>query len=268
MAEINFRRLTIDTLASIAGYTASIIPPPAPAGNELKIFNGLTEPDEFYGIWFKTEDSISSSIIEIFFAIGEGTWESNTFMPSGDYYLAGASVGTKVYMCGGSINTTATRIYDTATGVWTTGSAMPSGDYRLAGASVGTKVYMCGGSINTTATRIYDTATGVWTTGSAMPSGDYGLAGASVGTKVYMCGGVTNKTATRILSIPNLEYLEDTAIILTGKYVNGTAINNTKILDNVSIEVEDAWLFKNGFLKSYETYIGNGTQWNLFKLAS
>ena len=51
MAEVNFRRLTIDTLASIAGYTASIIPPESPGveGAELKIFNGLTEPEDLYG---------------------------------------------------------------------------------------------------------------------------------------------------------------------------------------------------------------------------
>ena len=41
-------------------------------------------------------------------------------MPNGDYAVA-ASVGTKVYVCGGTNNPTATRIYDTTTGTWTTG---------------------------------------------------------------------------------------------------------------------------------------------------
>ena len=224
MAISNYKRMNVDLLASLVGYNVSIIPPPtSEGGGELRLFNGLTEPENLYGLWFKTEEVLSSSKVEVFIPFGEGTWEYNTNMPSGDYQLAGASVGTKVYMCGGYINKTATRIYDTTTGVWTAGNAMPSGDYQLAGASVGTKVYMCGGSY---------------------------------------------PTATRTLTIPNLTYVDNTVVILSGKPIDSNMLGATQILENFTIFVENTWIVKNGLLVDFETYIANGVEWQLLKSAS
>ena len=211
----SYRKVPADLLAAIAGYSfKTYIPPPPPVGFILNLFNGLTEPSTKDGIWFKTEDELGDGVIQMWLSQNNLTWTTGNAMPNGAYVFGGASVGTKVYMCGGYQTPTATRIYDTTTGTWTTGNAMPNGGFSIGGASVGTKVYMCGGSTNETATRIYDTTTGTWTTGNEMPNGDSSIGGASVGTKVYICGGLTYPTATRIY---------DTT---TGTWTTGNAMPN------------------------------------------
>ena len=162
MSISDYKRLNVDLLGAIVGYSINVIEPAAPVVSALtNVFTGLTEPVTFKGIWIKTDETVGDTIVETGFPASEPTWTSGNAMPSGDSYLAGASAGTNVYMCGGSANRTATRIFDTITGTWSSGNPMPSGDRMLAGAGVGTNVYICGGITSGTATRILDTMAGV-----------------------------------------------------------------------------------------------------------
>ena len=110
----SYRKVPADLLAAIAGYSfKTYIPPPPPVGFILNLFNGLTEPSTKDGIWFKTEDELGDGVIQMWLSQNNLTWTTGNAMPNGDYGFAGASVGTKVYMCGGDTNGTVTRILGT-----------------------------------------------------------------------------------------------------------------------------------------------------------
>jgi len=259
----SYRKVPADLLAAIAGYSfKTYIPPPPPVGFILNLFNGLTEPSTKDGIWFKTEDELGDGVIQMWLSQNNLTWTTGNAMPNGAYVFGGASVGTKVYMCGGYQTPTATRIYDTTTGTWTTGNAMPNGGFSIGGASVGTKVYMCGGSTNETATRIYDTTTGTWTTGNEMPNGDSSIGGASVGTKVYICGGDTNGTVTRILGTDDtVDYQDGTVMMAVGTLTHINTANVVKLAEGITLNISGVWIVQDGYMINYETYYGNGVSW-------
>lgn len=362
-------------------------------GADLNIFNGLTAPETFDGVWFKTTEDVSNVVIEALVASGDGVWGGGAIMPYSGYGCGAIGADTVVYVGGGSssganfmrynsatgvwsstadfpypanrvvlgehsgkvyafggYNLKYNRVYDIATGTWSMGAVIPASDTSgggclkygtklimvgnatcniletttgvwstgaamsgtatyLSGSSVSDKLYIAGGGLtylriynagtnvwttsaastlasrhaqasvglnvyvmfvngSSTAWRVYNTVTDTWTVYNNVPVANYFGPGASVGNKVYSCGGYVATNTLQILTVPALEYDPGTVILLSGRPAGPDAKTFAKILDNMTLCIENAWIYDGTILVDYETYVGDGDEWVKLKDAS
>jgi N-acetylneuraminic acid mutarotase len=122
--------------------------------------------------------------------IGGGTWSAGTAMPISETGAMSATVGTNIYVIGGTGNATAVQIYNTVGNSWSSGTALPTAVNGASCAAVGTNIYVIGGPFpNTHLVQIYNTTTDSWSTGTApMPTGENNVTAAAVGSNIYVFG--------------------------------------------------------------------------------
>lgn len=130
---------------------------------------------------------------------GYGWYDSGTTMPGARYHSAGAAVGRKIYILGGTTNSSdyyaSNFEYDPVSNSWATRAAMPNGRFGLAAAAVAGRVYAIGG-IKTTvvqsANEAYDPVSNTWTPAGTLrgiPTPREGLVLAVAAGKIYAIGG-------------------------------------------------------------------------------
>ena len=88
------------------------------------------------------------------------------------------------------------------------------------------------------------------------------------GERIFAVGGYGSyNTSTRIyVASFTVGYADATVLIATDSNLSSDVM--TEIMNNIEIRVGNAWIVKNGLLEDYETYVGDGTTWQLFKEAA
>jgi N-acetylneuraminic acid mutarotase len=130
---------------------------------------------------------------------GTNTWTDRAAYPLADEGPAGVCFNGKIYVAGGSVNTTAFQIYDIAANTWTAGPPLPTGTALAQMGAFNGKVYVIGGDPDFSpgtgvlnVVNVYDIATNTWgAAGAPMPTGLAAAAFAQKDNFVYIVGGWT-----------------------------------------------------------------------------
>ncbi|MCL1978009.1 MAG: hypothetical protein FWG55_07930 [Candidatus Bathyarchaeota archaeon] len=155
--------------------------------------------------YLSTSPYYSQTNITQIYDIKTNTWSTNTSMPTALQGYASTVIGTKIYIIGGSKQSTSgidssinnLQIYDTQTGNWTTGNPLnyPS-SYGAAAVTTGvmapTKIYYIGGYSTGTfsdKTQIYDIEKDSWSEGPKMSTPRAYLGLAVTNDIIYAIGG-------------------------------------------------------------------------------
>ena len=125
------------------------------------------------------------------------TWASIANYPLSDEGPAGVCFNGKIYVAGGSVNTTAFQIYTIATNTWTAGPALPTGTALAQMAAFNGKVYVIGGDADfnpasgvLNVVNVYDIATNTWgAAGAPMPTALVAAGYAQKDNFVFIVGG-------------------------------------------------------------------------------
>ncbi len=188
----DYKRLVIDLLATLVGYDAQLTSPALPS---LIVFNGLTAPTPFDGIWFKTEDAIVNTYVNPTISLEENVWASEPNMPesiddafnkvtyiNGTIYIANDYVSGVYYL--GKLNL--------ETGVWNFVEVLPHSLDSLT--SIEEKLY----GFDTYTVYVRDDITEVWTSYVLTTAGDqfYESACIALATDIFILGGFPNPTMT------------------------------------------------------------------------
>ena len=133
-----------------------------------------------------------------------GLWERRAAYPVAVTEVAGAAIGSKIYMLGGLAEQTrplALNIYDTRVDVWTRGAdiPIPGGADHCNVAAVGGKLYLLGGirtgsNFTDGGTYEYDPLSDRWRKIADMPTPRAASGVAVVGTRIYIAGGLSGST--------------------------------------------------------------------------
>jgi hypothetical protein len=133
---------------------------------------------------------------------------------SGDYGMAVAVAGSKIFFAGGGKLKGCTDwsppstllTYDAATNKWDSLDNSPVSGYSIAGASVGNKIVFAGGSGSNnrdTKANIYNLSTNSWS-GASLSEGRFGgHAAITVNNKVYIIGGEGPNSFSATMDIYN-----------------------------------------------------------------
>ena len=129
-------------------------------------------------------------------ALAQGTWTTETPMPTARYSLHAASIDGLLYVVGGhdgvAGDTPVHEVYDTTTDTWSTAATLPSWDGGNPGRYGGTmgvidrKLYLVGGwrifpPLPTGTLQIYDPTTDSWSLGATIPVPPSSLSACSAG---------------------------------------------------------------------------------------
>ena len=155
------------------------------------------EPGDEASMGYSTASAVTESRL---------SWTGVGRLPVAREEGAGASVGGKLYVMGGFINsnfdaTPRVDIFDPAKSRWTRGRDMPLALTHTATIVTATRVWLFGGYVGadpgpaTAAVLIYNVKTNKWTRGPDMPAPRGAAAAGLAGNTVYVFGG-RNKART------------------------------------------------------------------------
>lgn len=184
-------------------------------GAQLNIAFGENPPEDTTKLWVKSEEkndvTVTQSSEWIFHRV------SDTKLPEASDAFPSVTVGSKIYMFGGTSSTliNTIRVFDTKTETITTlSSKLPSAVMSPAVALVGTKAYIFGGTTTSAATTTiskFDTETETRTTLSVkIPKALKYPWAVAVGTKIYLLGGQVNSTSTYSQTIYEFDAITET----------------------------------------------------------
>ena len=139
--------------------------------------------------------------------------DSDWMMPTAVSNAGAASIGSKIYVVGGSTEDDAgvvtpvanLQIFDTATRTWQTGPPLPKALMQCAVTSVGAKLYVFGGLIKgtgTTYTAVNDTyvfnpAANAWGVVKVLPTATvYAAVAPTAAGKIWVMGGFSSSSMT------------------------------------------------------------------------
>lgn len=128
--------------------------------------------------------------------------------------------------------------------------------------AIETDIYMLGGSGSYDKLYIYDTLINDYIGPNDLPNEFVSGDANAIGKIIYVLGEIYSRCAYKYIpsdSIVEDNYKENIVYILAGE------THTTKLLETSEINFDDAWLYKNGALQEYSTYIGNGTSWTKIK---
>lgn len=160
------------------------------------IFLQDTEPETKEGIWLKSSDlTYDDVLIDSNISVKE-TWESDRYntIPFSFYNGGIATVGTDIYLFGGSATSSTAYKYDTLTNKFTQITNIPA-IYPFYGgqvASIGTNIYLCGSWVSGSprdSLYKYDTLTNTYTKLTSMPRVKVDACAVAVGDYIYIIGG-------------------------------------------------------------------------------
>ena len=130
-------------------------------------------------------------------------WSSGTDIPTPRSESAYASLGTKIYVIGGTGNTAPgnkkiVEAYDSSSNTWTTSIAsLPVALNHPAADSYNGKIYVVGGYLDdriaTNRLFIYDPSQNVWNEGASMPTARAALAAKFINGILYAVGGANSE---------------------------------------------------------------------------
>ena len=165
----------------------------AAAGDKILFNSGYLEPD--------CEGSRKVDIYDI----ATNTWSvserprGSLIGGSGDYDMAVAVAGSKLFFAGGDVlkgctdwHASTLLTYDAATNKWDSLDNSPVTGLGIAGTSVGNKILFAGGSAHNnrnTVVNIYHLSTNSWSSASLSEGRSVGHAAIRVNNKVYIIGG-------------------------------------------------------------------------------
>jgi N-acetylneuraminic acid mutarotase len=133
---------------------------------------------------------------------GADSWESLPALGAGRDHVAGAAMGDKLYVIGGSdrFNNVATdrvEVYDVTTGTWAEKKPMPTARSGCAAVVIGGEIVVAGGEgspgsgVVSPVVEAYDPASDGWRTLPPMRTARHGIGAAVVDGKIYVPGGST-----------------------------------------------------------------------------
>ena len=208
------------------------------------VFMQETEPTTKNGIWLKGSYQVDNIVADENIFAGE-EWNTTKMaslkvIPYNFYGGSAVSIGTNVYLFGGSGNSTAAYKYDTLTDTYTQLTNIP---YQFYGsvASIRTDIYLFGSDSSSYHKYAYkyDTLTDTYTKLTNIPYEFYDGSVVSIGTNIYLFGDFTKRniaykydtltdTYTQLTNIPYEFYGGSVASIGTNVYLfSGTSDNST-----------------------------------------
>lgn len=210
--------------------------PTGSGGSEPNIFVQTTEPDTKKGIWLQKNATPDYYTYDEEVFVG-GTWledGSKANIPYNFKESSTATVGTNVYLLGGSSYPSYNYKYDTLTDTYTKLTNLPYSFYHGSATTIGTDIYLFGGDGGNTNNYKYDTVNGTYTKLANIPYSFYNGAVASVGTNIYLFGSQTSSyykyaykyntltdTYTQLTNIPYNFYYGKIAVVGTDIYLFG-----------------------------------------------
>ena len=187
--------------------TGTFIAGPVKVETTMNIFVQTAEPNKKDGIWLQKNATPEHYISDSNAFEGE-TWASaseTNNIPYQFYHGGLTSVGTDIYLLGGTGNDGATMKYnykyDTLTKTYTRLTDIPINFYLGSAVSIGTDIYLLGsGNYPSNSTQYnykYDTLTDTYTRLTDIPYNFYASSASVVGTNIYIFGGLINSTVYR-----------------------------------------------------------------------
>jgi len=170
--------------------------PTARQGLSTSVVNG-----KIYAIGGGVSSSSAYSSVETFSTVEEydpstDTWTTKSPMPTARGWHSANVVDGKIYIIGGSQDTTpgyghvlTVEVYDPATDTWSQKGDMPGSRAAGSGSVVDGKIYLIGGYGGPQWVDEYDPLTDTWTMKSEMPTARIGLSTSVLDGKVYAIGG-------------------------------------------------------------------------------
>lgn len=142
------------------------------------------------------------------------TWSTKTNMPTARYKCSASSVGSNIYVIGGTTSSQTysqvVECYDSLTDTWSTKANVSYPTIGLSSEAIGKKIYVFGGlttdAIYSASTYCYDISTDIWTEVYTMNSRRAYFGTAVVNNNIYViCGETTdgNKLKLSEFYIPN-----------------------------------------------------------------
>ena len=214
-------------------------------GAKLNIYTQLTEPTKKDGLWLKTSNT-PTSIVDDENVYTGGEWNLDKMselkaIPYSFYSGSATSIGTDIYIFGGSGGDTRAYKYDTTTDTYTQLTNIPYSFREGSTASVGTDIYLFGSASGSFQTAYkYNTLTDTYTQLTIVPYSFYYGGAASVGTDIYLFGSKASgsyetaykyntltDTYTQLANIPYSFYYGGTASVGTDIYLFGGGSSNT-----------------------------------------
>ena len=199
------------------------------------------------------------------------TYTKLSDMPHSFYDGTAVAVGTDIYLFGGAQDFTSDASknnykYDTLTDTYTKLSDIPYVLCNGAAVAVGTDIYLLGGGTGPNVENLsgeqykynykYDTLTDTYTKLSNIPHRFYKGAAVVIDTNIYLFGGSDYETDAYIYL--NINTTNKTIVIEISGYLFKVLLNK-----KVEIYFSGAKIYDNGTLQDYQTYYGDGEQWNL-----
>jgi uncharacterized protein (TIGR03437 family) len=135
------------------------------------------------------------------------TWTTGTPMPTPREGAYTGVVGTKIYVIGGSNNSTVlgvNEVYDTSADTWSTAAPMPTARFLGASAVVNNIIYTIGGGTTAGAVstvEAYDPASDTWVSKAPMPIANDSMYATVVNNIVYVIGGCCNAGGVRLANV-------------------------------------------------------------------
>jgi hypothetical protein len=141
--------------------------------------------------------------------------DSDWMMPTPVSNAGAASIGSKIYVVGGSTEDSLGKdapvanlqIFDTATLTWRTGPPLPQAVMQCAVASVGSKLYVFGGLIKSGSTAysaikdayIFDPVADAWNVVTSLPTATaYAAAAPTAAGKIWVMGGFSSVSMSSV----------------------------------------------------------------------
>ena len=175
------------------------------------------------------------------FNASDSSWSSFGTMPTARSAAAVASVGTKLFVIGGTNydqNFQTIEIYNTQSNTWDTEAQMPSALFDHAACVINDSIYIFGGLTGLYETsseiNIFDPATGTWTTKGSMSMARAYHQVVVINDTVYIMGGINNlQDPTALTSVERYDPVSNTTSPVhemnAGRMNFGAAVLNGKI---------------------------------------
>ena len=166
------------------------------------------------------------------------TWTTGTPMPTAREGAFAGAIGTKIYVTGGSNDSSVlsvNEVYDTTAGTWSTGAPMPTARFLGASAVVNNILYTIGGYTSgpVSTVQAYDPTSNTWTTKAPMPIADDSMYATVVNNLIYVIGGCCSN-GQRLASVLSYNPATNTWAVLaplkTGKSQSAVGFVNSMII--------------------------------------
>ena len=202
------------------------------------------------------------------YSVVSGAWEEISQSPTPRLSAGVALYGSRLYCIGGYRSNNTADYYDIAENTWTSCANMPligsgTGDFDF-GCEISEEKIYCIGGRDKNYVKVYDVYHNTWSVGehAPVPLSRFSCFGtALVDRDIY----VMTNDAMPVYHISTEQMADNTLAILDYPNRYSTKIITNSPADYIRLYFGDVWIYRNGKMQRYPTFVGDGTRWSKIK---